>query len=194
MPKPFLALLTLLFLCSCGSSSPKRVHVAADPDKDIKHSLPEGSVSEGGAADSGKTLTPEIEHTVQAEALAREIIGTALSFHGTKYKYGGTTKKGMDCSGLVYTSFNKADITMERTSASMATQGSKIDLPQVKKGDLLFFTTGRNRSRINHVGLVVEVTENTVKFIHSTTSRGVLVSSLREGYWQQAFHHARRIL
>ncbi|MBC9797736.1 C40 family peptidase [Sinomicrobium weinanense] len=122
-----------------------------------------------------------------------QIIKTAISYNGTKYRYGGTTRKGMDCSGLVYTSFKEHNIALQRASYMMATQGERIKLKKVQKGDLLFFKTGR-RNRINHVGLVVEVKGNNIRFIHSTTSRGVLVSSLREGYWNHAFIEARRIL
>lgn len=135
------------------------------------------------------------KNTVKSESLiANKIIRTALSFSGTRYKYGGTTRKGMDCSGLIFVSFKEHDIALQRTSSMMATQGNKISLNQVQKGDLLFFSTGKNKRRINHVGLVVSVDNNTVKFVHATTSRGVLVSSIKEGYWNYAFREARRIL
>lgn len=122
------------------------------------------------------------------------IIKTAMTYNGTPYRYGGTTKKGMDCSGLVYISFKEHGIPLQRVSAKMAKQGKKIKLKEVQKGDLLFFTTSKNRRRINHVGLVVSTRGGDIEFIHSTTSRGVLVSSLSEGYWNYAFDHARRIL
>lgn len=122
------------------------------------------------------------------------IIKTALSYNGTKYKYGGTTKKGMDCSGLIYTSFTSHDISLHRSSAMMATQGKKIRLNEAQKGDLLFFRTDNKRGNINHVGLIVDINGDDVKFIHSTTSRGVIVSSIKEGYWNYAFVEARRVL
>ena len=117
-----------------------------------------------------------------------------MEYNGTPYRYGGTTKRGMDCSGLVYVSFNENGIPLQRISSQMAKQGKKIKLRQVEKGDLLFFTTSKNKRRINHVGLVVSTRGGDIQFIHSTTSRGVLVSSLSEGYWNYAFNHARRIL
>ena len=100
----------------------------------------------------------------------------------------------MDCSGLIYISFQENDIALQRASYMMATQGKKIKLKNVEKGDLLFFTTNKSSRKINHVGLVVDVRGNDIRFIHSTTSRGVLVSSLSEGYWNYAFNHARKIL
>lgn len=181
-----LAFISLL-LISCGGS--KKAALATAPSIRV----------EAGEIPLTRTIAPdhpEEEHTAEIpefSPLISEVITTAMSYHGTRYKYGGTTKRGMDCSGLIYTSFETVDINLERTSAGMAQQGEKIRLKEVQKGDLLFFTTGRSR-RINHVGLVVEVDSGEIKFIHSTTSRGVLVSSLREGYWNHAFDHARRII
>ncbi|WP_461532436.1 C40 family peptidase [Sinomicrobium sp.] len=127
------------------------------------------------------------------KSAANPIIETALSYIGTRYKYGGTTKRGMDCSGLIYVSFLEHNIPLQRVSYRMATQGKKIKLKEVQKGDLLFFKTGR-KNRINHVGLVVDVKGKDIRFIHATTSRGVLISSLKEGYWDHAFSEARKIL
>lgn len=137
----------------------------------------------------GKTT----EEPVPLSSLADEIINTALGYAGVRYKFGGTTNKGMDCSGLMYVSFGEHDIELPRISYQMATLGEEIKLDQVAKGDLLFFKTGNGR-RINHVGLVVAIDGTDVSFIHATTSRGVIVSSLREGYWHSAYVTAHRIL
>jgi len=125
---------------------------------------------------------------------ASDIINTALSYSGVRYKYGGTTSKGMDCSGLLYVSFKEHDIAIPRISNDMANEGKRIRVHQVEKGDLLFFKTARKGKKINHVGLVVAVDDDEIKFIHASTSRGVIVSSLREGYWNYAFVKATRIL
>lgn len=103
-------------------------------------------------------------------------------------------RKGMDCSGLLYVSFGEHDIQLPRTSASMAQKGKKIRVKDVEKGDLLFFKTSKGAKRINHVGMVVKVEKDEIKFIHASTSRGVTISSLREGFWNQAFVMATRIL
>lgn len=124
---------------------------------------------------------------------AVNIIEIAQSYEGTPYKFGGTTKKGMDCSGLLYVSFKKAGIALPRTSREMSTRGNKITFQQIDKGDLLFFKTAKNRG-INHVGLVVEVSAGKVFFIHASTSQGVMISSLDESYWFNAFAEARRVL
>lgn len=127
-------------------------------------------------------------------SVADNIINTALTFSGTRYKYGGTTKKGMDCSGLLYVSFAEHDVQLPRVSYHMADEGRKIKIRNVEKGDLLFFKTRKRARRINHVGMVVAVEGDDIKFIHASTSRGVIVSSLREGYWNHAFVKATRVL
>ena len=116
------------------------------------------------------------------KATVDKIIVHAKSFEGTRYKFGGTTKAGMDCSGLVYTSFKRENVILPRTSKTMATQGKPVSLKKVAVGDLLFFKTNKRKNVISHVGLVVE-TKGAIKFIHASTSRGVIVSSLNETYW-----------
>ena len=125
---------------------------------------------------------------------ADDIVAAAMTFSGTRYKYGGTNKRGMDCSGLIYVALQENDIRFPRVSYQMAKEGKRIALKNVAKGDLLFFKTSKSGKRINHVGLVVDVDKGNVKFIHSTSSRGVIISSLREGYWNHAFIKATRIL
>lgn len=125
---------------------------------------------------------------------ADRIIATALQFKGVKYKFGGTTRKGMDCSGLVYVAFGEEKIQLPRISRNMAKKGRKIALSKVKKGDLVFFKISRNSNQINHVGLVTAIKNGQVFFIHSTTSKGVIVSSLSEKYWKNNFVKATTIL
>ncbi|GAA4273852.1 C40 family peptidase [Aquimarina gracilis] len=154
-----------------------------------------GSSSKNKAVISEKTkrTTKSKKNEYTGNRKIKSIVSYAKSFSGTRYKYGGTTKKGMDCSGLVYTSFKKENIVLPRTSRTMATQGKPISLKKVSVGDLLFFKTNKRKNVISHVGLVVE-TKGAIKFIHASTSRGVIVSSLDEKYWNKAFVSARRVV
>ncbi len=120
------------------------------------------------------------------------VLDTALSYLGSPYKYGGTTRAGFDCSGFVSAAFQPLEISLHRSSHEMANQGKHVDLKNVQVGDLLFFVTGKNK-RISHVGIVVE-NEKEIKFIHSSTSRGVIISSMNEGYWSKAYRKARRVM
>lgn len=125
--------------------------------------------------------------------LVRQLINSASENLGVGYRGGGTTKDGFDCSGLIYSTFKKFDITLPRSSHEMATVGTKIDLKSAQKGDLIFFIN-RGQRRINHVGMVVEVTEEEVKFIHSSTQSGVIISSTKEPYYNRTFVQINRIL
>ena len=125
---------------------------------------------------------------------ADKIVANAFAFKGVKYKFGGTTKRGMDCSGLIYVAYQKEQVKLERVSRFMANQGTKISLAKAIKGDLLFFKTNKSNRRINHVGLIVSVKKGIIRFIHSTTSRGVIVSSLSEKYWKNTHVKTVKIL
>lgn len=122
------------------------------------------------------------------------IIDYAKTFEGTRYKFGGTTKKGMDCSGLIVTAFKKEDIFLPRTTADLSKRGDWIDVKKVKEGDLVFFATSKNNRRVNHVGIVTSSRPGHVEFIHASSSRGVMISNLAEKYWYLAYVQARRVL
>lgn len=183
MKKTVLALLLIITLSSCKSS--KRVK-----------SKPATSSKIITKKDKKVTKTHSIENKKwnRNYSKADYIIDYAQQFKGVRYKWGGTTKSGMDCSGLIYEAFKSNDIFLPRISRDMAKKGNKIQLKKVLKGDLLFFKTGNRRNAINHVGLIVDIRDNDIKFIHATTSKGVIVSGLNETYWLKAFHEARRIL
>ena len=100
----------------------------------------------------------------------------------------------MDCSGLVYTSFKNHNISLPRTTRDLSSYGNWIDIKEVNVGDLVFFATKKNSRKVNHVGIVTSVRTGHVEFIHASTSRGVIISSLAEKYWYFAFVQARRVL
>lgn len=135
---------------------------------------------------------PDIEPT-EENYVALQMVHNAMTFLGTRYLGGGTTAAGMDCSGMVTAVFKMFDLPIPRSSRDMAKVGKKIDKSEVKKGDLVFFKTNGGRV-INHVGLVVEVLADEIKFIHSSTQRGVIVSSTKEAYYQKSFVQANRLL
>ncbi|HEY4618476.1 MAG TPA: C40 family peptidase [Flavobacterium sp.] len=123
------------------------------------------------------------------------IIDSASKNIGIKYKTAGTTTSGYDCSGLVCSTFGMFDIKLPRTSIEQSRTG--IDLgkntDEAKKGDLIFFKTN-NRSQINHVGIVIEANDDEILFIHTSTSKGVIISSTKEPYYRKTFAQLNRIL
>ncbi len=125
--------------------------------------------------------------------VVNHVIENATDNIGVKYKAGGTTKSGFDCSGLVYTSFESENIKLPRSSFEQSKIGKIINIDDAQKGDLIFFKTNKSK-QINHVGLITEVNRDEVKFIHSSTSKGVIISSTKEPYYQNSIAQINRII
>ena len=124
-----------------------------------------------------------------------EVIQTARSYTGTPYKWGGTTRAGIDCSALTGHAYQSIEVTLPRTADKQALQGEKIKKEDLQPGDLLFFATGKKKREITHVGMVTEVKgKENVKFIHASTSLGVVETNLFTDYYLKRFRGARRIL
>ena len=145
-----------------------------------------------------KNINEQNEHDIVVDTentsyLVKQLINSASDNLGVGYKGGGTTKNGFDCSGLMYSTFKIFDILLPRSSHEMAQVGRKLDTNEIKKGDLIFFKTN-GKSRINHVGMVVEMDNDEIKFIHSSTQSGVIISSTKESYYKRTFAQANRIL
>lgn len=190
MRKHYILLLVLaIVLVSCKSKS--RVVTSKSPSSKPKVYTTKKPL--GSTKPKSIDVHNSNNNTTKTSKKADKIVSKALSFKGTRYKYGGTSKSGMDCSGLMYTSFKSANINLPRTSIAQSNIGKNIKTKNVQKGDLLFFKTS-NKNRINHVGLVISVNGRDIKFIHSSSSRGVMISSLKEGYWSNAYTKAQRIL
>lgn len=130
---------------------------------------------------------------VYDSAFVDQLISKASENIGTRYRSGGTTTEGFDCSGLMCYTFSSYDIKLPRSSIEMAAYGSKIDAQNAQKGDLIFFKT-RGSGRINHVGMVVEVLDGEIKFIHSATHGGVIISSTKESYYEKNLVQVNRVL
>jgi len=124
----------------------------------------------------------------------QNVVDYSKRYIGTPYKYGGTTSAGMDCSGLIQLSFMQYGVELPRTSRDMSKTGKKLKLKQVDVGDLVFFKISKNRRRINHVGLVVKKTPETIDFIHSSSSRGVMISSINNPFWKKNYVKSRRVV
>lgn len=122
------------------------------------------------------------------------VISTAKSYRGTPYRYGGTTRSGIDCSALIFHAYNSVGYQLPRTSAEQSKLGKKVSERKLKKGDLVFFATGKKRRVVTHSGIVTEVSPRGVYFIHSSTSLGVTEDNLSNNYWNKAFRFGRRVL
>jgi cell wall-associated NlpC family hydrolase len=144
-----------------------------------------------------KAIVENTQEVVPAESAVpstiQYLIDTASEKLGTRYRSGGTTYSGFDCSGLMFNTFKQIDLTLPRSSNQQAKIGTKIQKSQAQKGDLIFFATNGSRS-INHVGMITEIIGDEIKFIHSSVQLGVIVSSIKEAYYSKRFKQINRIL
>jgi cell wall-associated NlpC family hydrolase len=122
-----------------------------------------------------------------------QLVSTASENIGTRYRMGGTTKEGFDCSGLMCTTFGSFDIQLPRTSIEQSRYGVKVTNEEAQKGDLIFFKTN-GRRQINHVGMVVDVNDGDIKFIHASVGGGVIISSIKERYYSKKVSQINRVL
>lgn len=132
-------------------------------------------------------------YTGNHSVLVDQLIVSATDNIGTRYRSGGTTKAGFDCSGLMFCTFGNFDIKLPRSSIEQSRIGTKVASTEAQKGDLIFFRTN-GRRHINHVGMVVEAADGEIKFVHSSTHGGVMISSTKEPYYQRSFSQVNRIL
>jgi cell wall-associated NlpC family hydrolase len=108
---------------------------------------------------------------------------------GIRYRFGGDSPSGFDCSGFVSYMFNKTlDVKLPHSSQEMATMGEKVSRSELKPGDLVLFKIGKNR--INHVGIFI----GNDTFIHSSLSKGITRDTLNESYYDKRFATGVRIL
>jgi cell wall-associated NlpC family hydrolase len=89
--------------------------------------------------------------------------------------------------------FGAFDIKLPRTSIEQSRLGIVVTPEDAQKGDLIFFKTN-GRSRINHVGMVVEVCDGDIKFIHASVGGGVVISSVKEKYYEKKLTQINRVL
>ena len=157
----------------------------------INSFISEKAVAAANAKNSLKNS--EIAKAIKHNKTIDNILAEAQTYIGTPYRYGGMTRKGIDCSAFVLSVFGAAaGLTLPRVAASQSQEGEAIDKENLQKGDLIFFSHGK---RISHVGIVESVTEEgEIKFIHAATSKGVMISLLNDSYWGPKFRFAKRVI
>ena len=136
----------------------------------------------------------QLKYSIQIDIAVEEMNNIPLlqkidEWWGTPYLYGGSSKRGVDCSYFTLDVMNAIyNTNLKRTAAEQYTQSEKIDWTDLKEGDLIFFKTDASRS-ITHVGIYM--TNN--KFVHASTSQGVTISDLSEPYWQKRLYSLGRV-
>ena len=125
---------------------------------------------------------------LQAPGDDEQLYKVLLGWMGTPYKYGGTTKKGVDCSAFVGAIYKERyGISLNRTANDIQKNVCFVDRKALKPGDILFFTN--SNGKVSHVGIYLK--DNT--FVHSSTSNGVILSRFDSGYWASKLYRCGRV-
>lgn len=149
-----------------------------------------GCASSPGLQPGERSLLPPLD---QAEAVAgdtnavvEQLWQVFARYEGVPYRYGGTGAGGFDCSGFIMTAYREAlGLRLPRTTEALLAHGRDIPRDAVRPGDLVFFRIGGKDS---HAGIYM----GQHRFIHSASSSGVSLSSLRQEYWRERYSRARR--
>ena len=190
------ALLAAAVLASC-STSKKTVATKSRTESRREAKAPNERPRDTTPASKGVESRAKSEETKGnvADEKAEKVISTARTFIGTPYKYGGTTRSGMDCSALLINSFSAVKLNLPRSSEAQSKVGTEVQISDLKPGDLVFFATGNKKKEITHVGLITDVrSKENVKFIHASSSLGVVETNLFAEYYQKRFRVARRVI
>lgn len=141
------------------------------------------------------STTTSVQPTDSLSEYVDEIILFAKRFIGTPYHYGGGTPAGFDCSGFINYVMGNFGIKLSRSAPGIAEFGKTVKLSELQPGDLMFFKGSNiNASGVGHVGMVVEVVNGQIKFIHSSTSRGVIIDSFNGSrYYVPRYIKAKRL-
>lgn len=156
---------------------------------------PVGKTKAVGVSPSGakiKVVAKRPARVGSATGTLASVIEAARSYQGTPYLYGGTTRLGLDCSGLLQLAFGEAGVTIPRSSNEQAVWGDPVKSTDLRPGDLVFFGAAPGSRTITHVGLVTVADTEGVDFIHASTSLGVVENSLESDYYLSRFIRAVR--
>src|SRR5690606_20938079 len=131
-----------------------------------------------------------IESDLLSTADKDELMYKVIEYLNTPYLWGGTSKRGIDCSAFVQTvMYQSLGVLLPRTSLEQSSVGETVDRADLKFGDLLFFDTMR-KGRTSHVGIYLE----DGYFVHSGSKTGVIVASLDSDFYSRTFLHAKRVV
>ena len=116
------------------------------------------------------------------------IMDQYADWKGVRYRLGGTSKKGIDCSSFVQRTFREQfGLELPRSTSQQRAIGKSVSRSNLRTGDLVLFRAG---STGRHVGIYI----GNDQFVHASTSSGVMISSMNDPYWNKRYNEARRVL
>lgn len=137
---------------------------------------------------STRSASGSSAHTWSPSDVAAELRVAAEQWEGTPHDLGGTSRRGVDCSGLVQSIYaDRFEKAVPRTTDEQVRAGVQVSRSDLQPGDLVFFRPGWKK---RHVGIYL----SDGNFLHASSSQGVAVSSLEKDYWTERWWQARRLL
>lgn len=129
-----------------------------------------------------------LKNLVRNVDVKSRIMDQYADWKGVRYRLGGSTKKGIDCSGFVQRTFREQfGLELPRSTYEQQEMGKSVSRSNLRTGDLVLFRAG---STGRHVGIYI----GNNQFVHASTSSGVIISSMNEPYWKKRYNEARRVL
>lgn len=152
-----------------------------------------GSVKRGGAGQSTSAYDrwnrEDYAKSIN-DPMGKALVSEAQGWIGTRYVYGGDSKSGTDCSGMVMRVYGQVcGIKIPRTTREQVRYCTKVARNKMQPGDLVFFAPGGSEDKVSHVGIYV----GQGRMIHASSSRGVMVSAFDTGYWGDRYLTGARI-
>lgn len=141
------------------------------------------------------TLALKPDSGIKKLTLVDSILDYADNFLGIKYRSGGKTPKGFDCSGFVMFVFKNFGYSTPPSSSAIKTIGKEVKRDSAKPGDIIYFTgTNAKSKRPGHVGIITEIKDGAIHFIHASVNLGISVTNTEEKYYKKRFLGIRRVI
>lgn len=174
------AMMVAVTLSACGTTSNR---TTAKQDSIEMHAVKNKNSSLLQASQD------EFEALVKNTDIKDKLLTQYTNWKGVRYRFGGTNKSGIDCSAFVQVTFREQfGIDLPRSTSGQQHSGQSVkSKTKLRVGDLVLFRSGPTG---RHVGIYV----GNNKFVHASTSSGVVISDLDENYWRNRFQEARRVL
>jgi cell wall-associated NlpC family hydrolase len=197
----FFAIVFLGLMICCTAFVPKPIYTTKEPTKKQPVNSSEESMKKQPANDEEDSSETPVSNKDDRAGISRiggvlastdreKMMSEIENLLGVPYRFGGTTIKGMDCSGFIDYVFQKAlNMDLPRSTAELSQYGQEIKIDELQFGDLVFFNRIKSKDKA-HVGIYLD----SGQFAHASTSNGVMISSLEEEYFKERIYQARRVV